>query len=250
MMPGVPLWVAAAIVAVNMVFLSFWVSLTFIAVKGLRAAEPQRKGLSPGLAAAGVGAGLVAWLTTQGLVAASGWYRGYETWPPLYLFAAGPPLTFAFGWIAVPSLRKAFGHFPLTFLTYIHTIRFFVELVVLALFIYGAIPVQLSLRGANPDIWVGVTAPLIGYMCFTRGLWSKKVALTWHVLAALTLLWVIGIFFATMRSPLQFLEVEQPSEAFFYFPFVWIASHGVPTVLTAHLIAIWRLRREASAAAA
>lgn len=245
MMPGLPFYLSVAIVLVNCVFLTFWISLTYIGVRELKKAEPQRNLPSPAVAASGVGAFLVAWLTAQAVAAASGAYRGYETWPPLFFFAAAPPLTLAFGGFAIPFFRKMYGHFPLSILTYIHTIRFFVELVVLGLFIHGAIPQQLSLMGANPDIWVGATAPIIGYMCFTRMRWSRKVALIWHVLSVLTLHWVIGIFFATMRSPIQFLEVKQSSEAFFYFPFVWVVSHGVPTVLTAHLIAIWKLRREA-----
>lgn len=237
MITGLPWYIPTIIVLVNATFLTFWVVSLPAALR--------RAGVSnPGRILAVVMSMLLAWLALQATLAVGGFYLDASAFPPRFLFGITPPLTAIAVLFAWPRSRRVLDEISLAPLTYVHSVRFFVELVVFALFAYGMTPRLMTFLGRNPDIVIGATAPFIGYLCITRRSLSLKAALAWHAFGLTLLANVATLFVFSVPSPFQLFDVERPNVGFFYFPFIWAPAHGVPTVIFAHCIAIRSLIRE------
>ncbi|MCB0166404.1 MAG: hypothetical protein KDI79_19395 [Anaerolineae bacterium] len=188
-------------------------------------------------------AGVVVWLVVQGLLAYSGFYLKFDSVPPrLAVFGILPVLAI---FIASPFLLAKIKPFTrslsLEGLTYLHTIRFPVEIVLLWLFTYGAIPKLMTFEGRNFDILVGITAPLVAYVCFTRKIASPKLALVWNFISLAFLLNIVINALLAAPTPLQQFAFDQPNIAVAYFPFIWLGVFVVPVVYLAHIVSIQRL---------
>jgi hypothetical protein len=230
-------YVPFTIIVVNAVFWTFW-------VHNLHRSFSQRGNPHTKKIVIASGIVLLGWLWLQGTLAFRGFYLHNETRPEVFLLAIGPPLLLIFLSLVVHPLRDVLSAFSLRSLTYIHTLRFFVELVVYVLYLHGSTPKLLTFFGRNPDILIGFTAPIMGYFCFTKHTISRKVGLIWHVIGLLFLMNVSTWFMLTIPSPFQLDNLDYSNTGFFYFPFIWAPAHGVPTVILAHCIAIRLLWRE------
>src|SRR5262245_49509712 len=242
MITALPWYVPTAIVCVNAVFLTFW-------IVGLPPALRRAGVARPGRVLGIVLAILLSWLALQTVLALNGFYLDAAAMPPRFLFGITPPLTAMAVLFAWTRSRAVLDEMSLTPLTYVHTVRFFVELVVYALYLHGMTPRLMTFLGRNPDILIGVTAPIVGYLCITRGAVSPaaaaspKAALAWHALGLAFLANVATLFVFSVPSPFQLFDVERANVGFFYLPFIWAPTHGVPTVIFAHCIAIRNLLR-------
>lgn len=236
MITGLPWYIPTIIVLVNATFLTFWI----VSLPGAL----RRAGVSnPGRVLTVVLSILLAWLALQAMLAARGFYLDASAFPPRFLFGITPPLTAIVVLFAWPRSRRVLDEISLTPLTYVHSVRFFVEVVVYALYVYGMVPRLMTFLGRNPDIVIGATAPVVGYLCITRRAVSSKAALAWHAFGLTLLANVATLFIFSVSSPFRLFEVERPNVGFFYWPFIWAPTHGVPTVIFAHCIAVRNLIR-------
>jgi hypothetical protein len=231
MITGLPWYVPTTILLVNITFFTFW-------MRNLPPALKRAGVRKPGTVVGWVAAILLAWMGLQAMLAARGFYVDHAATSPRFLLGIVPPLTAIGVLLAWSRSRQVVDEIALSPLTYLHTVRFFVELVVYSLFAYGQAPRLMTFLGKNPDILIGVTAPLVGYACFTRKVAPLKVALAWHAIGLALLANVSTLFIFSVPSPFQLFDVERPNVGFFYFPFIWAPTHGVPTVIFAHCIAI------------
>jgi hypothetical protein len=231
MIETLPWYIPATILFVNAMFFTYWMVNLPVALRRTGAHNPGR-------IVSIIAAALLVWLALQATLAFRGFYLDQSL---SFLLGIGPPLTAIAIFFAWRRSRQVLDAIPMTSLTYIHTLRFLVELVVYGLFVYGQTPRLMTFLGRNPDILIGLTAPIIGYVCFTRKIASWRIALAWHVAGLALLANVATLFVFSVPSPLKFFDVEQPNVGFFYFPFIWAPTHGVPTVIFSHCIAIRQL---------
>jgi hypothetical protein len=234
MIEGLPWYVVMTIVAVNATFLTFW-------IVNLPDALRRTGCQHPGRTVAAIAAILLAWMALQATLALRGVYLKDAATTPRFLFGITPPLVAAVLLFSWTRSRHVLDRIPLTSLTYVHTVRFFVELVVYALFVYGRVPRLMTFLGRNPDILIGLTAPLVGYVCFTRDIASRKIGLAWHLIGLALLANVAIQFVLSVPSPFQLFDAQPPNVGFFYFPFIWAPTHGVPTVILVQSIAVRQL---------
>lgn len=186
---------------------------------------------------------LVLWMAIQGLLAYSGFYLDFDSLPPKFaVFGVGPTLLLMIGGaMLLPRANRLVASMSLATITYLHTVRLPVEIVLWWLYSYGAIPLVMTFEGRNFDILVGITAPVIGYFCFTTKQWPRSVALVWNMLALVLLLNIVGHAILSAPTPFQQFGLEQPNVAVLYFPFIWLGILIVPAVFLGHMIAIRRL---------
>lgn len=187
--------------------------------------------------------GLILWLCIQAVLSFNHVYsESINSLPPkIVLFGVLPNFIF----IALLFLTKSGRHFidalPIKNLTYLHSIRIPVEIVLWYLFLNKTIPEEMTFAGRNFDILAGITAPLIAYAGFSKLKLNKAVILIWNFIC-LGLLINIGVVgFLSAPTPFQKFGVEQPNIALLYFPFSWLISFIVPMVLFAHLVSIKQL---------
>lgn len=184
----------------------------------------------------------IGWIILQALLGISGIYQDTESIPPkLMLFGIFPALLL----IAVTFLTKKGRYFidniNLKRLTYFHSIRIPIEIILSLLFHQGVVSVYMTFEGTNFDLFSGITAPIVAYFAFRTTKEKKKLLLWWNFICLLLLLNVVTTAVFAFPSPFQKLAFDQPNIAVLFFPYNLLPSVIVPTVLFGHLVAIRQL---------
>jgi hypothetical protein len=193
-------------------------------------------------AALGVLAGLVVWFLYAGLMAHFGILGNSETRPPGIAFIVGPVLLFLIFFIVRPSASaQGVLAFPLWLILGTQFFRVGVELFLHQLWIEGLVPRMMTFKGANIDIYIGLSAPLIAWLS-TRGRWGLKLARAWNILGLLALLNVVTRAVLTAPGPLNLIHTEVPDQIIGTFPFLLIPGFFVPLAVMLHVLAIRSIR--------
>src|ERR1700683_2729112 len=158
--------------------------------------------------------GLTVWLVYAGLMGYFGVIKNTAMRPPGIAFLIGPVLLFLLLFIvtivrSTAAVRIALA-FPLWILLGIQTFRIGVELFLHQLWIDGLVPKMLTFDGANVDIYVAVSAPLIAWLS-TRGRLGLRIALVWSVLGLLALTNVVTRAVLTAPGPFNLIHTEVPN---------------------------------------
>jgi hypothetical protein len=186
-------------------------------------------------------AGLAVWSLYVGLMNHFGVFRNTAMRPPGTAFLLAPILLFLSMFI-VFMVRSAAGSrivlaFPLWIILGAECFRIGVELFLHQLWIEGIVPKMLTFEGANVDIYIGASAPLIAWLS-TRGRTGLKVALVWNVLGLLALTNVVIRAVLTAPGPFNLIHAEVSNRMFGTFPFMFIPGFFVPLAVTLHVLAL------------
>ncbi|TGE24825.1 hypothetical protein E5K00_06380 [Hymenobacter aquaticus] len=187
---------------------------------------------------------LLAWLAGQGAVAGTGFFSGApQALPPRLALVLAPALLLIATLFLTARGRAYLDALRPEWLTLLHVVRVPVELVLLGLFLHGAVPQLMTFEGRNWDILSGLSAPVVWYLAFRRPRLSPTALLVWNGLCLALLLNVVFYAVLAVPSPVQRFGFGQPNVAVLHFPFVWLPGCVVPLVLLAHLAAIRQLVR-------
>jgi len=187
----------------------------------------------------------IGWTILQTILGLRGIYQNTEVMPPrMMLFGLFPAIVLIGASFITKKGRRFINQINLKTLTYFHSIRIPVEIVLALLFYEGVMSVYMTFEGTNFDLFSGVTAPLIAYLAFKTTYKKNKLLLLWNIICLLLLLNVVITAVFAFPSPLQKLAFDQPNIAVLYFPFNLLPTVVVPIVLLGHLVAIRRLAKE------
>src|ERR1700730_10533511 len=183
-------------------------------------------------------AGLSVWLIYAGLLGYFGVVKNTAIRPPGIAFIVVPVLFFLFLFTVRTSAgaRVALA-FPLWIILGTQSFRIGVELFLHQLCIDGLVPKMLTFEGANVDIYVGVSVPLIAWLS-TRGRLGIRLALAWNVLGLLALTNVVIRAVLTAPGPFNLIHAEVPNLMMGAFPFMFIPGFFVPLAVVLHVLAI------------
>ena len=179
---------------------------------------------------------LLVWLAMDGGVAWSGFFADCSRRPPGILFALIPMLG-ALAFVARSSWGKsAAALLPLTALLGLQVFRLPLELILHGLWREGLLPKMMTYEGANFDIVMGASAPIMAWLAHKNRL-PRPTNLLWNVLGTVM---VINVALrGVLTSPaLRVLSSEQPNTAVVQFPYIFIAVFLVPLALTLHILAL------------
>ena len=182
--------------------------------------------------------GLSVWFLYAGLLGYFGVVKNMAMRPPGIAFLVIPILCFLIFFIVRFSAdaRVALA-FPLWIILGTQCFRIGVELFLHQLWIDGLVPKMLTFEGANVDIFIGASAPLIAWES-TRGRLGMRLALTWNVLGLLALANVVIRAVLTAPGPFNLIHAEVPNLMFGTFPFMFIPGFFVPLAVVLHVLAI------------
>lgn len=185
----------------------------------------------------------LAWGILQSVLAANEFYLATDKMPPrIMLFGIVPTFFMILLVFLSPTGRSFIDRINLKTLTYFHSIRVAVELVLAMLVYQQVVSVYMSYEGTNFDILSGISAPIIAYLVFRSQKHHYKLLLWWNVIALLLLLNVVITAVFAFPSPFQLLAFDQPNLAILHFPFALIPTLIVPMVIFAHLVAFRQIR--------
>jgi len=183
----------------------------------------------------------IGWIALQALITLSGFYQNFTAAPPRFLLLAGPAVLFIVILFLIKPGRRFIDSFNQEKLTWAHTVRVPVELVLFWLFIYKQIPEIMTFEGRNFDIVSGLTAPLIAVFGFRRKQISKPVIVIWNLICIALLFNIVATAILSTPIPIQKFGFDQPNVAIMFFPFSWLPCFVVPAVLFAHLVQLRKL---------
>jgi hypothetical protein len=187
-----------------------------------------------------LGAGLLAWLLYVGLIGYLGVATDISSRPPGAVFLFGPlfvVLTYFVVRGGSDWWRKTTSGFPLWILMGTQAFRVIVELFLHQLWQIGLVPKMLTFSGANVDIYVGITAPVVAWLC-RRVNWGNQLALMWNVLGLLALANVFARAVLTSPGPLNLIRTEAPDRMIGTFPYIYIPGFFVPLAFVLHVLAL------------
>jgi hypothetical protein len=185
--------------------------------------------------------GLSVWFSYAGLLGYFGVLKNTATRPPGIAFLVVPVFVFLFIFI-VAVVRSSAGArlalaFPLWIILGLQSFRVGVELFLHQLWINGLVPKMLTFEGANVDIYIGASAPLIAWFS-TRGRLGMRLALAWNVLGLLVLTNVVTRAVLTTPGPFNLIHAEVPNRMLGTFPFLFIPGFFVPLAVVLHVLAM------------
>jgi hypothetical protein len=183
-----------------------------------------------------IGVGLFIWLIYVGLLGYLGVIGNATMRPPGIAFIFVPVVLFLVFFIVRVRSSAALA-LPLWIILGTQSFRIVVELFLHQLWIEGLIPRMLTFAGANVDIYIGVSAPLIAWLS-TRGRLGMRIALLWNVLGLLALANVVTRTVLTTSGPLNLIHTEVPNLLFGKFPYMFIPGFFVPLAIVLHVLAI------------
>ncbi|AEI49410.1 hypothetical protein [Runella slithyformis] len=185
--------------------------------------------------------GCLLWLSLLFGLAQNAFFLKTQAVPPRFLAAVLPPFLFITGTFLSRKGRKFIDGLSMRRLTWVHTVRIGVELLLFQLFAVGQIPQAMTFEGRNWDILAGLTAPLMAMMVFGPKKWSPRVLLWWNIAALGLLINIVATAVLSAPLPFQQLGFEQPNVGVLKPAFIWLPGFVVPIVLFSHLAAIRRL---------
>lgn len=184
----------------------------------------------------------LAWLLIQSIIAFSGLYLNFNSFPPrMMLFGLLPSLIFLISLFFLKNGKLFIEQIDLQILTYIHTVRLPIEIILFLLFRAELMSIYVTLEGTNFDIITGISAPVIALISFKKRKILKKTLLIWNFLGLLLLINVIVTAVLSAPSTIQMIAFNQPNIAILYFPFNFLPSYIAPLMLFSHLVAIKKL---------
>ena len=187
---------------------------------------------------------LILWLILQAAISMTGFYKVTTDFPPRFMLLVLPPLIFIIALFFTAKGKRFIDSLDIRVLTVLHTVRVMVEIVLLWLFMYKAVPKIMTFEGENFDILAGISAPFIFYFAFYKKKISEAVLLFWNFLCIGLLLNIVTIAILSAPFPFQQVAFDQPNIAVLYFPYVWLPCCIVPIVLFSHLASIRQLVKE------
>ncbi len=181
---------------------------------------------------------IFSWLLLQAVLTMSGFYLTTDSIPPRVLLFVAPPLLLIITLFVTIRGRHFVDQLDPGTLILIHTIRIPVEIVLYWLFIEKQVPRLMTFAGGNYDILSGLTAPIVFYFGFVRKVLSRNAILFWNIICLVLLLLISRHAILAIPSPFQKIAFDQPNIAVLHFPYCWLPSFIVPTVLFSHLAVI------------
>jgi hypothetical protein len=147
---------------------------------------------------------------------------------------------------AIPAFRTILSFLDYKYLLLIHVLRIPVEFVLWKLSQENVIPISMTFKGTNFDLFSGISAIAIYYWVYVRKQESKTLLLAWNIAGIILLLNAFTAGILSIPSTIQKINFEHPNLAVLYFPFVWLPSFILPAILFAHLAYIRNLMLERS----
>jgi hypothetical protein len=179
---------------------------------------------------------LFAWFAFAALLGVSGILANPTLRPPGIVYVFLP--TFA---LVVTLVRSRLGALiaasvPVALLIGLQSMRVVVEIFLDRLWHAGLLPTMMTFHGANFDILIGLSAPLVA-AAYATGKLDPRWAFAWNV-AGLGMLANVVVRNVLASPALHVITTNVPNTAIGTFPYSLLPAFIVPLALTTHVVAL------------
>ncbi len=122
----------------------------------------------------------------------------------------------------------------------IQTFRFFVEQLLLALYIENQAPIQMTFEGRNFDVLSGLSAPLIAWLITKRKI-SNTGVIIWNIVCLGLLVNIVATAILSMPTSSRIFMNEPANTIVTQFPISWLPGLLVPLAYGLHFLSFRQL---------
>lgn len=182
---------------------------------------------------------IVLWISYVSILAGTGFLADFSLPPKVVVFVILPAFAIITWFFAARKFRDIIDGFPIAFTVYFQSFRIMVELLILGLYKEGLGPELVSFEGRNFDILAGLSAPIVGYLAYSRKVLSHKAVIVWNICCLLLLANIVFIFVSLIVRPQIWGYDSIPiSLDFPRLPYVYIAAAFMPAAVFMHVFSI------------
>lgn len=139
------------------------------------------------------------------------------------------------------SVKEILIHIPQENLIKLQSFRFYVEVLLWALYASALLPIQMTFEGRNLDIITGITAVLLttrlsGFMLVDK--LPKFALILWNIMGLGLLINVVGIAILSMPIPLRYFINEPANTVVTQFPISLLPAFLVPLAYMLHILSL------------
>lgn len=223
-----------------------WATLVFLAiVTGLFAllVAGAHKGSGRRNTAVFVALGLGAWLLFTGALSAAGFFTNFSGKPPRIVLAIAPAWIVSIVLPFHPAVLRWIRAISGAWLIAPQSFRVVLEVVLWVAHSQEFFPRVATFEGRNFDIFMGLSAPVVAWICFANASApSLRLALVWNVVSLCFIANVVGHALLAAPTFMQTVFDDHPNILIGFFPYTWLASFVVPVAVFLNLASIRQIR--------
>jgi hypothetical protein len=180
---------------------------------------------------------VVVWAALMILLGASGFAGDFEMFPANTAPVLALPLIAILIIVLSSGTAQLLQFVPEKSIIMLQTFRFFVEVLLWALFVQDLLPIQMTFEGWNFDILVALTAPFAAWWLVGR----KWALIIWNILGLCLLINIVTIALLSMPTPFRVFENEPANRALLDAPFILLPGMLVPLAYGLHFLSLRQL---------
>lgn len=170
-----------------------------------------------------------------------GIFKNFELFPinavPVIIIPLLTILIFSFS----KTVKEVLLHIPQEKIIKLHVFRFYVEVLLWALFASALLPVQMTFEGKNFDIVTGVTAVLLTTRISSFLLLDKLpklVLILWNIMGLVLLINIVVISLLSMPTSFRYFMNEPANTIVTEFPISLLPAFLVPLAYMLHILSL------------
>jgi hypothetical protein len=169
-----------------------------------------------------------------------GIFRNFDLFPvntaPVIVIPLVTILIFSFS----KSVKEILPHIPQENIIKLQVFRFYVEVLLWALFASALLPVQMTFEGRNFDVITGVTATGVAWL-ITKNKFPKLAIILWNIMGLGLLLNIVTIALLSMPTPFRYFMNEPANTIVTEFPISMLPAFLVPLAYMLHILSLRKI---------
>lgn len=224
-------------IAIAIIFFAGIISVTKIAIPD----ESQRRRFRTRAALV-----LTGWLIYIAVLSLKGIFTSAALPPKVPLLLVFPAFIFTGFFFASSKFKNIINNTPIAWTVYFQSFRVIVELLLFALAANSMVPKEATFEGYNFDVFIGLTAPVVAWLAFSKKAVGKAGLVIWNVCGFITLGIVVTIFMSQAYFPHIWNKESILSTGFGLFPYTFLAGFLMPAAVFMHIFSLVKLRSSAA----
>jgi hypothetical protein len=184
---------------------------------------------------------IAVWVALLLILSNAGFFSDFSWLPPRPILIIVIPLPIILLITFSEKGTQLIRSVPPQWIVWMQSFRVGVEVLLLAAFINGNLPVQMTFEGRNFDILSGLLALPVGYILSRKKKYAVKLAIAFNIIGLLLLLNILVIAALSMPTPIRYFMNEPSNTLVAEFPFILLPGVLVPMAYGLHIFSLRQL---------